>query len=147
MTEIRRNEIIAELVEALQDREYDKIVNCFEENAVLEIPFMINGGTIHKGLPEIKKHFESVAADSATNLIRIEEIIAKSYHSDEAVTVEYFTKGRLVSTGETFHIPSAIAIIRFGETGIVHYKDIPNTICIAKKAGVLDQLVDSWKEK
>lgn len=146
MTEIRKNEIIAELAEAMQDREYDKFVNCFEENAVLEIPFMVNGGICHKGLPEIKKHFESVAADSLTNLIRVEEVIAKSYHSDEAVTVEYFTKGRLVSTGETFHIESSVALIRFGESGIVYYKDIPNTLCIAKKAGVLDQVVASWAE-
>ena len=147
MTEIRRNEIITELAESLQDREYDRFIKCCEENAVLEIPFMADGGVVHKGLPEIKKHFENVAADSMTNLIRIEEIMAKTYHNEEVATVEFFTKGRLISTGETFHIPSAVAIIRFGETGIVHYKDIPNTICIAKKAGVLNQLLDSWKEK
>lgn len=146
MTEIRKNEIVAELSEALQDRDYNKFVSCFEENAVLEIPFMANGGVIHKGIPEIKKYFEGVAEDSVSNLIRVEEVIAKNYHSSEVVTVEYFTKGRLISTGERFHIQSAIALIRFGETGIVYYKDIPNTICLAKKAGVLDQLAASWKD-
>ena len=83
MTEIRRNEIITELAESLQDREYDRFIKCFEENAVLEIPFMADGGVVHKGLPEIKKHFENVAADSMTNLIRIEEIMAKTYHNEE----------------------------------------------------------------
>lgn len=147
MTEVRKNRIIGDLAEALQDGDYDRFVSYFEENAVFELPFRIDGGEILKGLPEIKKHFESIAENSLAKLIRIEEVMTKSYTSSETVTVEYFTKGRIVSTGETFHIQSSIALIRFGETGIVYYKDIPNMLGIAKKAGTLEQLVASWKDE
>jgi ketosteroid isomerase-like protein len=146
MTEMKRNQIIAELAEALQERDYDQFLSHFAENAVFETPFEVNGGEIHKGLAEIKKHFESIAENPMAKLIRIEEVIAKSYHNDETATVEYFTKGRLLSTGETFHIQSSIALIRFGESGIVYYKDIPNTLGLAQKAGVLTDLAASWTD-
>jgi ketosteroid isomerase-like protein len=146
MTEFKRNQIVTELAEALQYSDYDKFASYFEESAVFELPFMVDGGIMLKGLPEIKKHLKEVAENPLQKLIRIEEVMTKSYQSSEAITVEYFTKGRLVSTGETFHIQSSIAILRFGETGIVYYKDIPNTLGIAKKAGILDQLAASWEK-
>lgn len=146
MTEFKKNQIIAELAESLQVPDYGRFLSYFEDNAVFELPFLVDGGIMLKGLPEIKKHFESVAENPGEKLIRVEEVMTKSYQSSEAVTVEYFTKGRLVSTGETFHIQSSIAIIRFGESGIVYYKDIPNTLGMAKKAGILDKLVASWEK-
>lgn len=146
MTEFKRNQIITELAEALQAGDYGRFLSYFEENAVFELPFRVDGGIMLKGLPEIRKHFESLTENPLEKLIRVEEVMTKSYQSSEAVTVEYFTKGRLVGTGETFHIQSSIAIIRFGETGIVYYKDIPNTLGIAKKAGILDQLAASWEK-
>ena len=145
MTEMEKNKIITELAEALQYNDYDKFTSYFEETAVFEMPYMVNGGMNIKGLAEIKKHFESVASDSLTKSIHIEEVMVKSYHSDDMTTVEYFTKGRSDSTNGAFHIQSSIALIRFGASGIVYYKDIPNTIGLAKKAGTLDQLTDSWK--
>ncbi|WP_341902979.1 nuclear transport factor 2 family protein [Fluviicola taffensis] len=146
MTEFKRNQIITELAESLQAGDYGRFLSYFEENAVFELPFRVDGGILLKGLPEIRKHFESVAEDPMEKLVRIEEVMTKSYEGSEAVTVEYFTKGRLVSTGETFHIQSAIAIIRFGETGIVYYKDIPNTLGMAKRTGTLNQLAASWEK-
>jgi len=147
MTEFKRNQIIAELAESLQVPDYGRFLSYFEENAVFELPFEVDGGIMLKGLPEIRKHFESLAADPIGKLLRIEEIMTKSYQSSEEVIVEFFTKGRLVSTGGTFHVQSSIAIIRFGESGIVYYKDIPNTLGLAKKAGVLTQLATSWKDE
>lgn len=146
MTEFKRNQIIAELAESLQVPDYGRFLSYFEENAVFELPFEVDGGILLKGLPEIRKHFERLAEEPINKLIRIEEIMTKSYQTSEVVTVEYFTKGRLVSTGETFHIQSSIAIIRFGETGIVYYKDIPNTLGMAKKSGMLDKLAASWEK-
>lgn len=146
MTEIEKNRIISKLAEALQERDYDQFVSAFEENAVFELPFLVEGGIMLKGLQEIKKHFEHLAENPSSKLLRIEEVMTKSYHSSEAVTVEYFTKGRVIDTGETFHMQTSIAIIRFGESGITYYKDIPNTLGIAKKAGLLSQLAASWKK-
>jgi hypothetical protein len=147
MTEIRKNEIITELAEALQNRDYETFTGYFEEHSVLELPFMVNGGVTFKGLSEIKKHFEDLAADPLEKLIQIREIMTKSYHSEEFVTVEFFAKARSVNSGGTFHIQSSIALIRFGESGIVYYKDIPNTSGMAKKANALEQLAASWDSK
>lgn len=144
MTEIEKNKIIAELAEALQFNDYEKFTSYFEENAVFEMPFAINVENNLKGISEIKKHFEGVASDPLVKGIHIEEIMIKSYHCDPFIIVEYFTKGRSANSKGAFHIQSGVAFIRFGETGIVYYKDIPNTIGLAKKAGVLDQLVNSW---
>lgn len=138
MTEINKNQIIAELAEALQYNDYDKFAGYFEENAVLELPFGESGGLSFKGLAEIKKHFESIASDPITKEIHTEEVMTKIYHSDPFTIVEYFTKGRSVKSGGAFHIQSAVAFIRFGESGIVYYKDIPNTGGLAKKAGISD---------
>nr|WP_294859040.1 nuclear transport factor 2 family protein [uncultured Fluviicola sp.] len=146
MTEFKKNQIITELAESVQAGDNARFLSFFEENAVFELPFLVDGGIMLKGLPEIKKHFESLGENPLEKRVRIEEVMTKSYQSNEAVIVEYFTKGRLVSTGETFHIQSAIAIIRFGESGIVYYKDIPNTLGIAKKAGLLSELAASWEK-
>ena len=102
----------------------------------MELPFGAAGGTSFKGLSEIKRHFESIASDPVTKGIHTEEVMAKNYHSDPMTIVEYFTKGRSVKAGGAFHLQSAVAFIRFGESGIVYYKDIPNTEGLAKKAGI-----------
>ncbi len=136
MTEIQKNQIITELAEALQNNDYDKFLTYFEEGAVMELPFGAAGGTSFKGLSEIKRHFESIASDPVTKGIHTEEVMAKNYHSDPMTIVEYFTKGRSVKAGGAFHLQSAVAFIRFGESGIVYYKDIPNTEGLAKKAGI-----------
>jgi ketosteroid isomerase-like protein len=120
-------------------------VSHFNDAAIFEIPFTVNDGTIINGLPKIKEHFENVRQNPLSKLIEIEEVRPQIYyHTDNSVTVEYFTKGKSQSTGETFEIQSSIALIRFDEGGIIHYKDFPNTIGIAKKAGVLAQLAATW---
>ena len=148
MTENQIDEIVREIAKALQSREYETFVSFFTDNAVFEIPFTVNGGTILKGLPKINEHFVSIGQNPLTKLIQIEVVTAKVYHStsDKMVTVEYFTKGKSLSTGETFDIQSSIALIQFDEVGIVYYKDFPNTIGIAKKAGVLAQLAATWSK-
>ncbi|WP_407535243.1 hypothetical protein [Elizabethkingia miricola] len=79
-------------------------------------------------------------------MIEIESVYTKIYHftNNQTVTVEYFTKGKSLSTSESFEIQSSIALIKFDEDGIVYYKDFPNTLGIAQKAGVLSQLAATW---
>ena len=86
MTEFKRNQIITELAEALQAGDYGRFLSYFEENAVFELPFRVDGGIMLKGLPEIRKHFESLTENPLEKLIRVEEVMTKSYQSSEAVT-------------------------------------------------------------
>ena len=144
MTEIEKNKIVTELAEALQNNDYDQFISHFEENAIFEMPFTITGENNLKGISEIKKHFENAALDPTIKGIQTEEVMTKYYHSDPFVIVEYFIKGRSANSHGAFHIQLGVAFIRFGESGIVYYKDIPNTIGLAKKAGTLDQLANSW---
>ncbi|MDX8568758.1 nuclear transport factor 2 family protein [Elizabethkingia sp. HX XZB] len=146
MDELKINAIIQELSNSLQTRDYDNFVSYFTDNAIFEIPFTVNGGTIINGKENIKKHFENVSQNPLTKLIEIESVYTKVYHCTDSqrVTVEYFTKGKSLSTNESFEIQSSIAFIRFDEVGIVYYKDFPNTLGIAQKAGVLSQLAATW---
>ncbi|OPC53239.1 hypothetical protein BAY07_14275 [Elizabethkingia bruuniana] len=146
MDELKINAVIQELSNSLQTRNYDNFVSYFTDNATFEIPFTVNGGTLINGKENIKKHFDNVQQNPLTKLIEIESVYTKIYHctDSQAVTVEYFTKGKLLSTNEPFEIQSSIALIRFDETGIVSYKDFPNTLGIAQKAGVLSQLAATW---
>ncbi|OPB84794.1 hypothetical protein BB021_15775 [Elizabethkingia ursingii] len=146
MDELKINTIIQELSNSLQTRDYDNFVSYFTENAIFEIPFTVNGGTIINGKENIKKHFDNVRQNPLTKLIEIESVYTKVYHctDSQTVTVEYFTKGKSLSTNESFEIQSSIAFIRFDEVGIVYYKDFPNTLGIAQKAGVLSQFAATW---
>jgi ketosteroid isomerase-like protein len=146
MTENEINKTVTALAKSLQERDYDTFVSFFTADAVFEIPFTVNGGTLLKGLTAIKEHFENVRQNPLTKLIRIDEVSTLVYHSTSGntVTVEYFIKGTSVNTGEAFEIQSSIAVIQFNEQGIQHYKDFPNTLGIAKKAGVLPQLAAAW---
>lgn len=146
MDELKINAIIQELSNSLQTRDYDNFVSYFTDNAIFEIPFTVNGGTIINGKENIKKNFENVSQNPLTKLIEIESVYTKVYHctDSQTVTVEYFTKGKSLSTNESFEIQSSIAFIRFDEVGIVYYKDFPNTLGIAQKAGVLSQLAATW---
>ena len=146
MTEDRVNEIVDALTKSLQARDYDRFVSFFAEDAVFEIPFTVDGGTVLKGLAAIKEHFEGVRRSPVLKLIELESVSPVVHHcaADGTATVEYFSKGRAVGTGQAFEIQSSIAVIRFDGHSIVHYKDIPNTLGLAKKAGVLAQLAASW---
>ncbi|EJG2078507.1 nuclear transport factor 2 family protein [Elizabethkingia anophelis] len=146
MDELKINTIIQELSNSLQIRDYDNFASYFTDNATFEIPFTVNGGTIINGKENIKKHFENVSQNPLTKLIEIESVYTKVYHctDSQTVNVEYFTKGKSLSTSESFEIQSSIALIRFDEGGIVYYKDFPNTLGIAQKAGVLSQLAATW---
>ncbi|MES2512888.1 MAG: hypothetical protein V4580_02035 [Bacteroidota bacterium] len=146
MTENDINKIVTELSKALEMRDYGKFVSFFDQDAIFEIPFTVEGGTVLKGLPKIKEHFENVSKSPLGKLIQIDNVNAKSYFSStsDMVTIEYFTKGKAQSTGENFEIQSSIALVQFKDSHIVHYKDFPNTIGIAKKAGILQQLAATW---
>lgn len=146
MNELKINAIIQDLSNSLQTRSYDRFVSYFTENAIFEIPFTVNGGAVIKGKENIKKHFDNVQQNPLTKLIEIESVYTKIYHcaDDLTVTVEYFTKGKSLATNEAFEIQSSIALIQFDASGIVYYKDFPNTLGIAQKAGVLSQLAATW---
>lgn len=146
MNEVKRNTIIKELANALQTRIYDGFVSHFADHATFEIPFTVNGGTIIKGKENIKTHFDHVQQNPLTQLIEIESVSTKVYHNTDGqtVTVEYFTNGKSLATHESFEIQSSIALITFDDDGIIYYKDFPNTLGIARKAGVLAQLAATW---
>jgi hypothetical protein len=59
------------------------------------------------------------------------------------VVVELTTKA--AARGEMFLIASSIAVIRCEHGQVRHYRDYPNTLGIAKIAGVLPQLIASLK--
>jgi ketosteroid isomerase-like protein len=61
------------------------------------------------------------------------------------VVVEFSTRGTARSTGEGFVIASSVAVIQIGAGKVTRYRDYPNTIGIAKVAGVLPQLAASLK--
>jgi ketosteroid isomerase-like protein len=145
MTEKSMNEIAMQLAKALEIRDYEKFVSFFADDAIFEIPFTIDGGTTLTGVPKIKEHFESVSKNPMSKLIQIDSVTAKTYFSvPNTLTIEYFTEGKVPSTEEQFKIQSSIALIELNDTCIIHYKDFPNTLGIAKKAGVLPQLAAMW---
>ena len=49
-------------------------------------------------------------------------------------------EGKSVKTEEAFKIQSSIAVIQFNGNQIIYYKDFPNTLGIAKKAGIISDL-------
>lgn len=142
MTENDINEIVEKLTKALEIRDYQKFVSFFAEDAIFEIPFAVNGTTILKGLPKIKEHFEDVSKSPLTKLIQINSVTTKTYFNvnSNIMTIEYFTDGKGLTTNEEFKIQSSIALVQFHNFHIIYYKDFPNSIGIAKKAGVLQQL-------
>ena len=146
MTELKMNEVVMALAKALQSRDYDSFVSYFSDNAVFEIPFSVNGGTVINGLSEIKKHFDTVSQNPITKLISVEDVTPRLIYgtTGNSVVVEYFLKGKSLKTGEAFNIQSSIAVIRFDEGKIIEYRDFPNTLGIAKKAGVLAELAATW---
>jgi len=64
MKENEINEIVTKLSKALAMRDYEKFVSFFADDAIFEIPFTTDGGTILKGLSKIKEHFESISKKS-----------------------------------------------------------------------------------
>jgi ketosteroid isomerase-like protein len=147
MDSAKIDDAVAAMARALQTRDYDRFTSFFTASAVMEIPFTADGGDRLNGLAAIKEHFERVRRGPLGTLIEIEEVSAETLHApNSVVTVQYFMRGKSVSTKESFFIQSSIAVIRFNDDGIVHYKDFPNTIGIAKRAGVLSQLAASWSK-
>lgn len=144
MNKVEMNEKIAMLCKALETRNYDDFLAFFADNAVFEIPFTANGGTKIEGITKIKEHFVNIQANPISKLVQIEKVTSKNYFSnDEGIcTVEYFTEGLAVKTQKKISIQSSVAIIKFENGNISHYKDFPNTLGLANAAGVLPQILE-----
>lgn len=138
-------EKIVIICKALQTRSYDAFVALFAENAVFEIPFTVNGGAKLEGIIKIKEHFVNIQANPLSKLIQIEKVSSKNHFSenDSSCTIEYFTDGLAVKTQQKISIQSSIAVIKFEDGKIIHYKDFPNTLGIANAAGALPQVLEA----
>lgn len=125
---------------ALETRNYDGFINLFSEDGIFEMPFGLNGPERLAGTEGLRKHFG--AGTEAGKMLEIYHVKAVIYPGTdpEVATVEFAAAGRSLVTNQSFDIPSSIAVIRCKEGKIIHYRDYPNTMAIARLAGRHTQL-------
>lgn len=61
----------------------------------------------------------------------------------EVVVVEFVARGIVLAIGDQFEVASSIAVIRLCDGKVKQYRDYPNTLGLAKAAGVLPQFAAS----
>jgi uncharacterized protein len=146
MSILRTSEIIEQLRQALQVRNYRGFVDLFAADAVFEIPFGLQENRKRlEGIDAIRAHFDIIAQNPSTKLLELHKVDAIQHPGDDPniVTVEFRIKGKAVTTGKLFDMPSSVAVIRCAQGKVQHYKDFPNTLGYAQIAGVLLQFAAS----
>jgi ketosteroid isomerase-like protein len=132
---------------ALETRNYNDFVNCFATDAILEMPFALpNGPSNFEGIDSIRERFGANSQLHAINkLFELHKVNAVVHHSTDpdTVTVELSITGKNNATGNVFVKPSSIAVIRFQDGQVIHYRDYPNTMGLASAIGLLPQLAAS----
>lgn len=133
---------------ALEERRYSDFVAQFAEDGTYELPFALPGTPNRSaGIADIRARFEAIAQSPATKLIEVISVAANVIESTDpnVLTVELRTKGKARTSGEAFEVQSSIAVIRFENGKVKQYRDYPNSIGIAKAAGVLSQFAASLR--
>lgn len=133
-------EIIEKARIALETRDYEGFISLFSEDGVFETPFALNGIERLVGVEALRKHFG--AGTEAGKMLEIHHVKAVIYSAadPDIATVEFSAEGRSLFTSQSFDIPSSIAVIKCREGKIIHYRDYPNTMVIARLAGRNAQL-------
>jgi ketosteroid isomerase-like protein len=143
MSILNTREIVEQLRQALETRNYNSFVDLFASDAVFEVPFglQLNRKRL-EGIDAIRAHFDIIAQNPSTKLLELHKVDATLTlgNDNDLVTVQFRIQGKSVSTGNRFDMPSSVAIIRCEHGKVKHYKDFPNTIGYAQIAGVLPEL-------
>ncbi|WP_316828135.1 nuclear transport factor 2 family protein [Pedobacter miscanthi] len=144
---IKPVEIVEAMRIALEARNYNDFVKCFAEDAVLELPFALPGSPSRfEGIHQIRARFGDTSQLHTINkLFDLHEVTAVQHQGldPDVVTVELRITGKNIATDAIFEVSSSIAVIRFKNSQIVHYRDYPNTMGLAGVIGLLPQLAAS----
>lgn len=134
--------LVDNLAKALATRDYALFLRDFDSEATFEVPFAIEGEKAYSGIDAIREHFNRVAQNPLFRLVQLDEVTGNWSFDAELGTlvVAYQTKATVVSNGEAFEIASSVARITIKNGKIAHYSDYPNTLGLAKAAGLLPQL-------
>ncbi|MBO2451138.1 nuclear transport factor 2 family protein [Actinomadura barringtoniae] len=109
---------------ALVARDMDAFVDLFVEDAVIEMPFHVEG----QGLPDRLEGREAIRAFSARTRdmpFEITDLETRALHrtaDPEVVVLELTTVGRMATTGEDFTVP-CIQVFRIRDGRIVLFRD------------------------
>jgi ketosteroid isomerase-like protein len=146
MDTLKTAEIIEQLRQALETRNYNGFVDLFMPDALFEVPFGLKENQKRlEGIDAIRAHFDIIAQNPSTKLLELHKVSATLHPGEDAdiATVEFRIQGKSVLSGKLFDMPSSVAIIRCYKGKVKHYKDFPNTIGYAQIAGVLPQFAAS----
>ena len=138
-------EIVENVREALESRNYKKFAECFHEDGIYERPYALKG-TVHQyeGIDKIYNYIATgmAAANELFEIISVEvELQPCAEHN--VIFAEFFLSGKSTKTTETFRIASSAALIFCNGDKIVKYRDFPNSAGIAQAAGTLPQYTES----
>ena len=142
MTKEEISAIVSKACEAFQSRDFEKFVGLFASDAIFETPFAGKGGARYVGLSEIQAHFKNIGSNPWVTAVDLKKVSAEVYTATKSpltVIVEYFSEGILIETGEAFKLQTSVAIIEMKNNMIVHYKDFPNSIGIARLTNTLEE--------
>jgi uncharacterized protein len=133
---------------ALETRRYDAVVDLFADDGTYELPFAIPGSPhCFTGRAAIRARFDAIAQSPLTHLLGVDLVSANvmSTTDPDVVVVELTAHGSVSSNGKRFTVASSIAVIRVSNGKVKQYRDYPNSLGLAKVAGVLPQLAASLK--
>ena len=138
-------EIVEQMREALETRNYTNFVDCFDNDGVYEIPFAPKGKPLrYEGTERIRELF-SANMTERNKLFELHKVDVKTYQgaNNNIVFSEYSLQGKTFSTGESFKISSSVAIITFKNEKVISYRDYPNTVGFAQALNTVPQFVES----
>ena len=142
------HEIVEALRVALETRRYDEFVGLFADDGTYELPFALPGVPgCFSGIASIRARFDAIAQSPMTTLLEVRQVSATIMQTadPEVVVVEFSARGTVLANGNSFDLATSIAVIRLDNGKVKQYRDYPNTLGLAKAAGVLSQLAASLK--
>ena len=140
--------VIETLRDALEKRRFDLFVKQFAQDGVYELPFALptTPGRF-AGIDAIRARFEAIAQSPTTQLLQVTQVSAECMQTTdpEVAVVRFTTQARNSRTEEATTMISSLAVVRCRGGQVMSYQDYPNTLGIARAAGVLQQFAASLK--
>ncbi|HEX3778763.1 MAG TPA: nuclear transport factor 2 family protein [Pseudonocardiaceae bacterium] len=148
MTETMRGprEVMADLLHSSVDGEWDKFVELYTDDAVIEMPFAPPGVPRVSDGAALRTRILGMAQNRPWTFQRAENVVLHETTDPEVVVFEYELHGTVTATTEPLAL-SFIMVVTVRDGKIVHSRDYANPLATAKLLDRLPELVEAYRNE
>lgn len=140
MTPPTPREVFLRLVHGVADGDFDALPELYAEATDVRHPMWPGGTPALTSRDDLRRHFSTGAAATATVRFRPAGIVVHETHDPEVIVAEFEYRGTTLATGEPYTV-ACVFVMRIRDGEIVESRDYIDHLASARARGHLDDLL------